>query len=110
MAGSARMRLAESYKKERDWAETEKVCESMIREGQNGSWPYIELSKYYEHHVRDYEKADQMALRALNMMLNALPISEGAEHDKQQAELEGLYKRIRRIRKKSERQEQNGVL
>lgn len=110
MSGHARLRLAESYKKDRDWDETVKVCRRMIEAGQNGLWPYIELAKYYEHIVRDYTRAEQICLQAMNVMLNTLPLADDAEHSRQQAEMDGLHKRINRIRKKAERQKANGII
>ena len=109
MAGHARLRLAESYKKDKDWDETVRVCLRMVEDGQNGLWPYIELAKYYEHIERNYDKAEKICLRAMNASLNILPLADEAQRERQQAELNRLHKRINRIRKKAERQKENGT-
>ncbi len=109
MAGHARLRLAESYKKDRDWEQTVSVCERMIAEGENGTWPYIELAKYYEHIQRDLDRAEQMSLRALSVLLNRMPLQNGSK-ERDQAEINGLYRRIERIRRKKERRDSNGTV
>ena len=106
MAGHARLRLAESYKKDRDWERIIPVCERMIAEGENGIWPYIELAKYYEHIEKDYDRAEQMTLRAMNTLLNRMQLRGEGERD--QAEIKALHRRIERIRRKKERRNTNG--
>ena len=109
MSGHARLRLVESYKKDRDWGQIIPVCEQMIAEGENGIRPYIELAKYYEHIEKDYPRAEQMSLRALSTLLNRISLLKD-ESKEEQAEMNALYRRIERIRRKKERRNTNGTV
>lgn len=57
MGGDARDKLSRLYKRERAWDEAVGVYEQMIRRGEGGIKPYVELAKYYEHHARDAQRA-----------------------------------------------------
>ena len=95
LSSQAHMHLAASYKKERDWAEAVSSWQTMIACGEGGVWPYIELSKYYEHIARDVPRALRCALQALALALNTAAIA--GEDEK---ELAALRKRIERLRRK----------
>ena len=101
MSGQARLRLTELNKKEKNWQETIDLCHTMIADHQNGSAPYIELAKYYEHVEKNYEAAERICIQCLRYLTNYLPLYDREED---QEELAMLYKRLERIRGKKERQ------
>jgi uncharacterized protein YprB with RNaseH-like and TPR domain len=53
----AREKLGALYKKERDWPQALAVFRQMIRRGEGGTTPFIELAKYYEHVEKDNRRA-----------------------------------------------------
>lgn len=95
MSSQAHMTLATSYKREKHWKETVSVCQQMISSGSGGTWPYIELAKYYEHIEKDVSRALSYATGALNYYLNASLL-----HQEGCAEHEAILRRIERLRRK----------
>ncbi|MBQ8953226.1 MAG: hypothetical protein IJ048_03850, partial [Clostridia bacterium] len=65
--GSANQRLSLMLRADRDWAEAERVWCEMIDRGQMGVFPYVELAKLYEHHVREPREALRLTEAALAM-------------------------------------------
>ncbi|MDN5330852.1 MAG: uncharacterized protein PWP45_77 [Tepidanaerobacteraceae bacterium] len=55
------------YKKMGRWSEAEKLWIQMAKEGINRQFALIELSKLYEHRMKDYEKAASAAREALEV-------------------------------------------
>lgn len=55
------------YKKMGRWREAEKLWIQMAKEGINRQFALIELSKLYEHRMKDYEKAASAAREALEV-------------------------------------------
>ena len=70
--------------------------QAMIRQGSCGTEPYLSLAKYYEHNLRDYDRAVQYASGALNLALDR-GIIGSAETE---TELREIRKRIERLRRK----------
>lgn len=97
LSAQAHMHLAASFKKEKEWADAVKTCQSMIAQGAGGVWPYIELAKYYEHITKDIGQALLYANGALRYALNTAPIWDA---DERQTEM--IRRRIDRLRKKQE--------
>ncbi len=66
------LRLASfAYKRQGKWEEAEKIWKKTIeRSPEFIYYPYEELAKYYEHHLRDYQKAEVVVEEALNMVEN----------------------------------------
>ncbi len=98
LCAQAHMHLAVSYKREHEWAEAVETCRHMIAKGAGGTWPYIELAKYYEHIAKDIPQALHYALGALRVSLNAAPL-----HGPDERETALLYRRIARLRAKQDR-------
>lgn len=95
MSSHAHMRLAASYKRERDWNEALRSWQTMISCGEGGTWPYIEMAKYYEHVAKDVPRALSYAKAALSYELNASLIS-GMDEQR----IAALHKRIERLKNK----------
>ncbi|MDO5298750.1 MAG: ribonuclease H-like domain-containing protein [Clostridia bacterium] len=97
LSPQAHMHLAASYKKEREWAEAVDAYQTMIARGEGGTWPYIELAKYYEHIARDIPRALRYANGALALSLNMMPLA-GAD----EKETALIRRRIERLRRKQQ--------
>lgn len=95
MSSQARMVLSSSYKKSREWAQSVQLWTDMIARGEGGTWPYVELAKYYEHTERDYDRALRYAGAALSRALN-LSLLSGDDD----AELAALRRRVERLKRK----------
>jgi len=96
-AGAA---LAGSYRRSGEKEEAAKIWREMIREGQGGITPYIELAKYEEHTRRDPRAALEMTEKAI-MKLSEAGLRE--EKTVQEAKNELQYRRQRLTRKLKER-------
>ena len=60
-----------AYKRQVKWEEAEKIWREIIeRSREYIYYPYEELAKYYEHHLKDYQKAETVVEEALNIEEN----------------------------------------
>ena len=66
------LRLASfAYKRQGKWEEAEKIWKEIIeRSPEFIYYPYEELAKYYEHHLKDYQKAEMIIEEAINIVKN----------------------------------------
>lgn len=56
-----------AYKRQGKWREAEKIWKEIIEKNREYIYyPYEELAKYYEHYLRDYQKAETVVEEALN--------------------------------------------
>ena len=95
LSPQAHMHLAASYKKGREWDDEISTCRTMIAAGEGGTWPYIELAKYYEHIAKDIPAALRCANGALAYFLNTAPL-----HGENECERAHLMRRIDRLKRK----------
>lgn len=96
LSPQAHMHLAVSYKKSREWDEVQASCLDMIARGEGGTWPYIELAKYFEHVAHDNQRALRYAKSALITALNTAPLHDG------QTDTAPIMRRIERLQRKTE--------
>lgn len=94
LSPQAHMYLADSYRRGREWNEAVSALQTMIARGEGGTWPYIELAKYYEHVARDIPRALDCASAALRHALNTSPLSNREE------QFDPIHRRIARLRRK----------
>jgi len=59
------LRLSYCYKRLGQWDNAVELWERLLSEGQFRYEPFEELAKYYDHHIRDYKKAEQIVQKAL---------------------------------------------
>ena len=60
-----------AYKRQGKWKEAEKIWKEIIERSREFIYyPYEELAKYYEHHLKDYQKAETVVKEALNIEEN----------------------------------------
>ncbi len=64
-APMANRNLSLLLRREGEKDEAEKIWREMIRRGQLGAFPYVELAKLMEHRDRDYERALEMTGQAI---------------------------------------------
>ena len=105
LAADAHMHLAVSYKKAREWDAVVSSCQEMIYEGVGGIWPYIELSKYFEHIARDIPQALHYAVGALQYALHMRLIASADEE-----QLNQIRRRIDRLQAKQKRLRDKQIL
>ena len=92
------MHLASSYKHTREWEAAADSWREMIARGEGGTWPYIELAKYYEHIAKDIPQALACARSALRQALGSAPLTGINE-----MQLEMIRRRIARLQEKQRR-------
>ena len=60
-----------AYKRQGKWEEAEEIWKEIIeRSREYIYYPYEELAKYYEHYLKDYQKAKIVVEKALNIEEN----------------------------------------
>jgi uncharacterized protein YprB with RNaseH-like and TPR domain len=60
-----------AYKRQGKWEEAEEIWKEIIeRSREYIYYPYEELAKYYEHYLKDYQKAETVVEEALNIEEN----------------------------------------
>jgi len=60
-----------AHKRQGKWEEAEKIWKEIIERSREFIYyPYEELAKYYEHHLKDYQKAETIVEEALNIEEN----------------------------------------
>jgi uncharacterized protein YprB with RNaseH-like and TPR domain len=60
-----------AFKRQEKWEEAEKIWKEIIeRSPEFIYYPYEELAKYYEHYLKDYQKAETVVEEALNIEEN----------------------------------------
>ena len=98
LSAQAHMHLASSYKHTREWEAAADSWREMIARGEGGTWPYIELAKYYEHIEKDIPQALACARSALRQALGSAPLTGINE-----TQLEMIRRRIARLQEKQRR-------
>lgn len=85
------------YKRERDVKKMESLLKEMIESSESFDYfPYQELSKLYEHTIKDYDKA----IKILNDVENRLEQLNKLHFDQYIEEMDDVIKRFDRIKKR----------
>ena len=90
MSVLARGRMAESYRRETDYAASAGIYERMLREGQASVEVLVKLAILYEHRLNRPGEALRLTQRAMLLCEDEIQMDE-------------LNKRYRRLKKKTER-------
>lgn len=90
----ARGRMAETYRREGNYAEAAQVYKRMVTDRQGGPGPLIALAKICEHKTRDIPAAIEYTRKAIILAA-----------DQPEADMAALQKRYERLMKKARRQE-----
>lgn len=88
----ARVSLARSYRRERDYTQVQRECQEMIARREGGAFPYVELAKICEHHTHELERALRYTLCAQEYLASLPPWKQVDS-----LETEALEKRRRRL-------------
>ena len=95
-----RMEVLEQFgfvlKRKGDWASAVKVWECMLDSSRHTTLPYEELAKYYDHRMRNIEKAAEIVLRALDRIRLFEEIRPGVNCSADRRDLEYRLSRLRR--------------
>jgi len=98
LAAQAHLHLSSSFKKEHEWQNACACWMDMIAGGEGGTYPYIELAKYYEHVAHDIPRALEYANAALRFVLNTALLS-----DENAIPTDPILRRIKRLKHKKEK-------
>ena len=94
-------RLASSLRRFGEKEAAAEVWKAMIARREGGVTPYVELAKYYEHVLRNYDAAMDMTLRAMQRLSDEAAWNPGSVQETQNA-LQYRYDRLKRKRSGSE--------
>jgi uncharacterized protein YprB with RNaseH-like and TPR domain len=92
--------LSFHLKRQDNWTEAVGLWQLAIEENHGRLYPFVELAKYYEHRERDYTAAEQLVLRAIDLVETSSP-SRGRWWAEQR--LEELEHRLQRLQLKMAR-------
>lgn len=101
-------RIGRRYKKIGDWEKAIGIWREMMNfDSSFGLQPYLELAKYFEHGLKDYERAIEITERALGILKLEAELNEYLEDsaEKVREELKGLHHRYERLLRKQEKKE-----
>lgn len=98
VSAMARARMADSFRREGDYAQAAGMYERMIHAHQGGNAPYIALAKIYEHKKRDIARAIEYTQKA---------IIQSA--DMPDADMDALHRRYQRLLCKARKERDNGI-
>ena len=97
LTSEARWQRSLSLKRAGRWDEALAAWRECIQKGEQGFWPYEEAAKYYEHRVRDVDKARQI----VNAALERLELRRELGRDGVEGEVrERLVHRLSRLERK----------
>lgn len=102
LSAQARVSLAKSYRRERDYQRVQQECLELIRRGEGGIFPYVEMAKICEHRTREPDRAMRYTLLAMERLACAPPWKQA---DPQA--LEELERRRRRLQIKLQNHREN---
>jgi len=95
--------LSFHLKRQEEWSEAVKLWHLAIDENHGQLYPFVELAKYYEHRAKDFQKAEELVLRAIDLV-NSSSLSRGRPwRERRLSELEHRLRRV--LRKKAQHQE-----
>ena len=68
LCAQSRLRLAHSYRREKDVSSAMNMFQEMAARGEGGAVPYIEMAKLYEHQLRDDNAALECTRKAIFLL------------------------------------------
>jgi uncharacterized protein YprB with RNaseH-like and TPR domain len=90
-------------KRQQRWSEALELWHLAIEEHHGRLYPFVELAKYYEHRAKDLSRAEELVLRAIDLVSSS---SDGRDPWWQERRLAELEHRLYRVQsKKSRRQD-----
>ncbi len=89
--------LSFHYKRQARWDQALELWHQAIRQNHARLYPYVELAKFYEHRAKDFERAEELVVRAIEL-IQSLSLSRDAWWT--QRRLGELEHRLRRVQRK----------
>jgi len=86
--------LSFHLKRQDNWTEAVGLWHLAIEENHGRLYPFVELAKYYEHRERDYTTAEQLVLRAIDLVETTTPSRGRWWTEQRLAELEHRLRRL----------------
>ncbi len=90
--------LSFHYKRQDRWNEAVALWHRAIREQHERLYPFVELAKFYEHRAKDFEKAEELVLRAVDLVQSSSMSRDAWWTERRLAELKHRLRRLRRKR------------
>jgi uncharacterized protein YprB with RNaseH-like and TPR domain len=94
------------YKRLDHWQEAESLWIDMAKSNINTIFALVELAKYYEHKLKDYDKAAQITQKALETVYKKRTLVGYSLKD----EIAELKKRLERIKRKREKHQSQSII
>jgi len=94
--------LSFHYKRQARWEEAIDLWQGAIGDNHGRLYPFVELAKFYEHRAKDFERAEELVLRAIELIESAAVTRAIWWRQRRLAELEH---RLRRVQRKKARLE-----
>ncbi len=101
LAVEAALELSFYYKRRGSWIEAADIWLHTIDREPEDPTAYVELAKYYEHRLKDYEQAIQLTEKALLLPACRLEVSLSCQHSPEalQRRLDRLKRRLGQLRR-----------
>jgi len=93
--------LSFHYKRQARWEEAIDLWYQAIRENQGRLYPFVELAKFYEHREKDFERAEELVVRAIDLVESSSPIRPIWWRERRLGELEHRLQRVQRRKARS---------
>jgi uncharacterized protein YprB with RNaseH-like and TPR domain len=89
--------LSFHLKRQERWPEALELWQLAIEEHHGRLYPFVELAKYYEHRVKDLDRAEELVSRAIDLVSSS---SDGRDAWWRERRLAELEHRLRRVQSK----------
>ncbi len=93
--------LSFHYKRQARWEHAIDLWHQAIRENQGRLYPFVELAKFYEHRAKDFGRAEDLVVRAIDLVESSSPIRPLWWRERRLAELEDRLRRVQRRKARS---------
>lgn len=93
--------LSFHYKRQARWEDAIALWSQAIRENRDRLYPFVELAKFYEHRAKDFERAEELVLRAIDLVESSSLIRPIWWRERRLAELEHRLRRVQRRKARS---------
>ncbi len=88
--------LSFHYKRQARWDQAIELWHQAIRENHARLYPYVELAKFYEHRAKDFERAEELVLTAIELVQSPSMRRDAWWTQRRLAELEHRLRRVQR--------------
>jgi uncharacterized protein YprB with RNaseH-like and TPR domain len=95
--------LSFHLKRQGNWPEAIELWQSAIEENHERLYPFVELAKYYEHRARDFQRAEEIVMAAMDLVRSVADSHGRWCTEQRMAELGHRLQRVQQ--KKARRQE-----